>query len=77
MIDRMCSPESKGDKIAAFTEKRAARLATMLQLNDAQKASLKDLEDTRAKSRADFKASICAKKRLSRPSRTASPSASK
>jgi LTXXQ motif family protein len=62
MIDRMCSPDSKGDRMAAFMEKRSARLATMLQLNDAQKASLKDLEDTRAKSRADFKASICAKK---------------
>lgn len=61
-IDRMCSADNKGDRVAAFMEKRAARLATMLQLNDAQKASLKDLEDTRTKSRADFKASICAKK---------------
>lgn len=61
-IDRMCSPDAKGDKAAAFMEKRAQRLSTILQLNDTQKAALKDLEDTRAKERADFKTSICASK---------------
>ena len=77
MIDRMCSPDSKGDRIAAFTEKRAARLATMLQLNDAQKASLKDLEAP-APSRAPISRPLSApRSRISRPSRTASPSASR
>lgn len=61
-IDRMCSGELKDDRMAGFMEKRAERMATILQLNDAQKAALKDVEDARAKERADFKASICAKK---------------
>lgn len=62
-IDRMCSADAgKGDKMAAFAERRATRLATILQLNDSQKALLKDLEDARAKSRADFRTDICAKK---------------
>jgi hypothetical protein len=61
-VDRMCSADVKSDKIAAHMEKRAARIATILQLNDAQKATLKTLEDARAKERADFRTSICAKK---------------
>jgi hypothetical protein len=61
-IERMCSADAKGDKLAAHMEKRAAHMATILQLNDAQKATLKDLDEARAKQRADFKASLCAKK---------------
>jgi Spy/CpxP family protein refolding chaperone len=61
-IERMCSADAKGDKMASHMEKRVARMATILQLNDAQKATLKDLEDARAKQRADFKTSLCAKK---------------
>jgi hypothetical protein len=62
-IDRTCSADSKGaEKFTARVEKRSARLATMLQLTDAQKATLKDLEDVRAKQRADFKTALCAKK---------------
>lgn len=61
-VDRMCSSEAKGDKFAAMREKRSERLSTILQLNDTQKATLKDLEDSRAKERADFKTSICANK---------------
>jgi hypothetical protein len=61
-IDRMCSSDAKPDKMAGFMEKRVARLSTLLQLNDSQKAALKDLEDARAKGRSDFKTTICANK---------------
>jgi hypothetical protein len=61
-IDHMCSGEAKDDKMAGFMEKRAEHIATILQLNDAQKATYKEVQDARAKERADFKASVCAKK---------------
>jgi hypothetical protein len=61
-IDHMCSGEAKGDKMGAMMEKHAGHVATILQLNDTQKAAFKDLQDTRAKERADFKTSICANK---------------
>jgi len=61
-IDRMCSGDAKGDKRGAFMEKRAERVATILQLNDTQKAAYKDLQDARAKERADFRTSLCANK---------------
>jgi hypothetical protein len=43
-------------------QRRADRLAERLNLNDAQKAALKDLEDTRAKLRDDHKTALCAAK---------------
>jgi hypothetical protein len=61
-IDRMCSADAKDDRMGGFMEKRAERMATILQLNDAQKAALKEVGDVRAKDRADFKASVCAKR---------------
>ena len=61
-IDRMCSNEPKGDRMAAFMEKRVERLSTILQLTDAQKATLKEMEDARAKQRADSRTALCANK---------------
>jgi len=58
-IERMCSST---DDHHEMPQKFKDRFAERLSLTDAQKASWKDLADTRAKSREDFKKSLCADK---------------
>jgi len=58
-IERLCS--SKDDH-AGPSQRFQERFAERLALTDAQKASWKDLADTRAKARGDFKTSLCADK---------------
>jgi hypothetical protein len=55
-LERLCSEQGE----PAYQGKFAERLAEYLNLTDAQKAAFKDVQDTRAKSRSDWKASICA-----------------
>jgi len=58
-IERICSSkEDHPEPSQRFQERFAERLS----LTDAQKASWKDLADTRAKARSDFKTSLCADK---------------
>jgi hypothetical protein len=61
-IERLCSDQESSGKFAERQAKRAERLSEELKLTDAQKAAFKDLEDVRAKNRADAKAAICANK---------------
>jgi len=61
-IERVCAPADKNDEKADRAQHRADRLAERLKLTDAQKAAFKDLQDVRAKQRADRKASLCATK---------------
>jgi hypothetical protein len=61
-IERMCAPKTEQGRRADWMQRRADRLAERLNLNDAQKAALKDLEDTRAKLRDDHKTALCAAK---------------
>ncbi len=68
-FERMCSDQGKNDKAsewqakrAEWQAKRAEHLAERLKLTDAQKTAYKDLQDARAKARADNKAAICANK---------------
>lgn len=62
MIDRPCSNQAKDGDYAAFREHRIHDIAAILQLNDAQKAALKELVEARAKERADLMTSLCASK---------------
>jgi len=59
-IERMCS--NTDDHHHDMRQKFQDRFAERLSLNDAQKASWKDIADTRAKARSDFKTSLCADK---------------
>ncbi len=61
-IERMCSDQGKGDKFTEMQAKRADRMAERLKLTDPQKAAFKDLQDARAKARADARAALCANK---------------
>jgi len=58
-IDRMCSRLGKSYKFTEMQTKRAERIGEALNLTDAQKAAFKDLQDARAKARADQKAAVC------------------
>jgi LTXXQ motif family protein len=58
-IERVCSRLGKSDKFTEMQAKRAERIGEELKLTDAQKAAFKDLQDARAKARADQKAAIC------------------
>jgi hypothetical protein len=61
-IEHMCSDQGKDDKAAEFRTKMAEHVAERLKLTDAQKSAFKDLQDFRAKTRADAKAALCASK---------------
>jgi len=61
-IERMCSTDAAAPQSAERMQRHADRLAEKLRLTDAQKATFKDLQDTRAKLRADRRTSICASK---------------
>lgn len=61
-IEQMCSTDAQNPQKAEGMQRRADRLAERLQLTDAQKATFKDLQDTRAKVRADRRTAICASK---------------
>jgi Spy/CpxP family protein refolding chaperone len=61
-IERLCSDQGNSGKFTEMQAKRAERLSERLKLTDAQKAAFKELEDIRAKSRADTKTAICANK---------------
>lgn len=64
-VDHMCAKDGEGDRAKRAEEssaRRVDRLATILQLNDSQKAALKDIEAARQKQRADNRAAICAQK---------------
>lgn len=61
-IERMCADVANSGKFAERQAKRGQRLIEELKLTDAQKAAFKDLQDLRAKNRADAKAAICANK---------------
>ncbi len=61
-IERMCADQGKSEKFTDMQAKRADRLAEKLKLTDAQKAAFKDLQDARAKARADSKTALCASK---------------
>lgn len=64
-FERMCSADGQADRAKRAEEmsaRRVTRMATILQLNDAQKAALKDVEDFRAKQRADNRTALCAAK---------------
>jgi Spy/CpxP family protein refolding chaperone len=60
-LDRICSPESN-DNASDRAQRRIDRTTRRLNLTDAQKAALKDLQDARAKARSDSRTALCAKK---------------
>jgi hypothetical protein len=61
-VEHMCSTDAAAPQQAERLQRHADRLAEKLQLTDAQRATFKDLQDTRAKLRADRRTSICASK---------------
>lgn len=61
-IERMCAPKGENARHGDWMQRRANGFAERLKLNDAQKAALKDLEDTRAKLREEHKTALCAAK---------------
>jgi len=60
-IERICS-DSKAADASAREAHVTDRATERLKLTDAQKAAFKDLQDARAKARADFKTALCANK---------------
>jgi hypothetical protein len=59
-MEKMCSAQgSKSEEFAEMQAVMAARIGVRLKLTDAQKAAYKDLQDTRAKARADRLAAFC------------------
>jgi hypothetical protein len=58
-MEKMCSDQGKSEEFAEMQAVMAARLGVRLKLTDAQKAAYKDLQDTRAKARADRLAAFC------------------
>jgi hypothetical protein len=58
-MEKMCSDQGKGEEFAEMQAVMAARIGVRLKLTDAQKAAYKDLQDTRAKARADRLAAFC------------------
>jgi len=58
-IERVCSRLGKSDRFNEMQAKRAERIGEALKLTDAQKAAYKDLQNARAKARADEKTAIC------------------
>ena len=61
-LEDICSEGTDSAKMGELDRQRADRLAERLKLTDKQKAAYKDFEDTRAKIRADHKASLCTNK---------------
>jgi hypothetical protein len=57
MLDRMCASEAPADN-----QRGMDRLANRLKLTDAQKASLKELNDTSVKSLGESRTALCADK---------------
>jgi hypothetical protein len=55
----MCSDQDKSEEFAEMQAVMAAIIGVRLKLTDAQKAAYKDLQDTRAKARADRIAAFC------------------
>jgi hypothetical protein len=58
-MEKMCSAQGKSEEFAEMQAVMAARIGVRLKLTDAQKAAYKDLQDTRAKARADRLAAFC------------------
>jgi len=61
-LEDICSERADSAKTAELDQARADRLAERLKLTDKQKVAYKDFEATRAKIRADHKASLCTNK---------------
>jgi hypothetical protein len=61
-IERMCAKQGDSEKMAEMQAKRLDKISERMKLTDTQKAAFKDLQDARAKARADRKAAICANK---------------
>ncbi len=61
-IEHVCSKPTDSAKVAEREQHHIDRVTERLKLTDTQKAAFKDLVDTRAKLRADYKANLCANK---------------
>jgi hypothetical protein len=61
-IEHICSKPTDSAKVAEREQHHIDRVTERLKLTDTQKAAFKDLVDTRAKLRADYKANLCANK---------------
>jgi Spy/CpxP family protein refolding chaperone len=60
--EKVSSDESQSERFAEWRARRAERFAERLKLTDAQKAAFKELQDARAKARADASATLGAGK---------------
>jgi LTXXQ motif family protein len=60
--EKISPDRDQSEKFAEWRARRAERFAERLKLTDAQKAAFKDLQDARAKARADASASLGAGK---------------
>ncbi len=61
-VEHVCSKQIDSAKLAEREQHHIDRITERLKLTDTQKAAFKDLVDTRAKLRADYKANLCANK---------------
>ncbi len=61
-LDEMCSARNGHQGMGEEMRGRAQHMATMLELNPSQIATLKGIEDARMKGASEFRASICAQK---------------
>ena len=61
-IEHVCSQPIDSAEVAEREQHHIDRITERLKLTDKQKALFKDLVDTRAKLRADYKANLCANK---------------